>query len=55
MKAEFVPMDRPSSLIRRFATPEEVAAHAAYLCSPLASATSGAAHRVEGGIVDLCF
>ncbi|QDV34792.1 SDR family NAD(P)-dependent oxidoreductase [Tautonia plasticadhaerens] len=55
MKAEFVPMVRPSSLIRRFATPEEVAAHAAYLCSPLASATSGAAHRVEGGIVDICF
>ncbi|WP_169976927.1 SDR family NAD(P)-dependent oxidoreductase [Tautonia rosea] len=55
MKAEFVPMVRPSSLIRRFATPEEVAAHAVYLCSPLASATSGAAHRVEGGIVDVCF
>jgi NAD(P)-dependent dehydrogenase (short-subunit alcohol dehydrogenase family) len=55
MKAEFVPMVRPSSLIQRFATPEEVAAHAVYLCSPLASATSGAAHRVEGGIVDICF
>lgn len=54
MKAEFVPMVRPSSLIRRFATPEEVASHAVYLCSPLASATSGAAHRVEGGIVDSC-
>ena len=55
MKDDFVPMVRPGSLIQRFATPEEVATHAAYLCSPLASATSGAAHRVEGGIVDLCF
>ena len=55
MKEEFVPMVRPGSLIGRFATPEEVAAHAAYLCSPMASATSGAAHRVEGGIVDVCF
>ncbi|RUL87069.1 SDR family NAD(P)-dependent oxidoreductase [Tautonia sociabilis] len=55
LKEQFVPMVRPSSLIRRFASPEEVAAHAVYLCSPRASATSGAAHRVEGGIVDICF
>ncbi len=55
MKADFVATARPSSLIGRFATVEEVAAHAVYLCSPHASATTGAAHRVEGGIVDACF
>ena len=53
-KEEFFETVRPGSLIRRFATPEEVAAHAAYLCSPLASATTGAAHRVDGGVVDTC-
>ncbi|MGB8028315.1 MAG: SDR family NAD(P)-dependent oxidoreductase [Terracidiphilus sp.] len=42
---------RPSSLLKRFASPEEVAAMAAYVCSPLASATNGAALRVEGGVV----
>jgi enoyl-[acyl-carrier-protein] reductase (NADH) len=45
----------PSSTIQRFVNPEEVAHHAAYLCSPLASATTGAAHRVDGGVVDTCF
>jgi len=54
-KSEFFRSVRPSSLTRRFATPEEVASHAAYLCSPRAAATTGAAHRVEGGIVDTCF
>ncbi len=54
-KENFVPMNRPTSLIGRFASPEEVAWHAAYLCSALASATTGAAHRVEGGIVNACF
>ncbi len=42
---------RPSSLLKRFASPEEVAAMVAYVCSPLASATNGAALRVEGGVV----
>ncbi|WP_323991124.1 MULTISPECIES: SDR family NAD(P)-dependent oxidoreductase [Nguyenibacter] len=49
--AEFVPMHRPSSLIRRLAEPEEVASMVAYLCSPQASATTGAALRVEGGLL----
>ena len=42
---------RPSSLIRRFASPEEVASLVAYVCSPLASATTGAALRVDGGVL----
>lgn len=54
MKTAFFEEARPGSLIKRFAQPQEVAAHAAYLCSPLAAATTGAAHRVEGGIVDTC-
>ena len=42
---------RPSSLIRRFATTEEVAAMIAYVCSVQAAATTGAALRVDGGVV----
>ncbi|MCA9418725.1 MAG: SDR family oxidoreductase, partial [Candidatus Omnitrophica bacterium] len=52
MRKEFVPRFRPTSIIQRFAEPEEVAAMVAYLSSPLASATTGAAIRVEGGLVD---
>jgi NAD(P)-dependent dehydrogenase (short-subunit alcohol dehydrogenase family) len=42
---------RPTSLLKRFATTEEVANLVVYLCSPLASATNGAALRVDGGVV----
>jgi NAD(P)-dependent dehydrogenase (short-subunit alcohol dehydrogenase family) len=42
---------RPSSLLRRFATPDEVAALVAFVASPLSSATNGAALRAEGGLV----
>jgi NAD(P)-dependent dehydrogenase (short-subunit alcohol dehydrogenase family) len=42
---------RPSSLLRRFATIEEVANLVVYLASPLASATNGAAIRAEGGVI----
>ncbi len=42
---------RPSSLIKRFAEPSEVASLVAYVCSPLSSATTGAALRVDGGVV----
>ncbi|MDB5735389.1 MAG: short-chain dehydrogenase/reductase [Alphaproteobacteria bacterium] len=48
---EFFEKVRPTSLIRRFATPEEVAAMVAYVASPLASATTGAALRVDGGVI----
>jgi NAD(P)-dependent dehydrogenase (short-subunit alcohol dehydrogenase family) len=46
---------RPASLLKRFATPEEVANLAVYVCSPLSSATNGAALRVDGGVVRSCF
>jgi NAD(P)-dependent dehydrogenase (short-subunit alcohol dehydrogenase family) len=42
---------RPSSLLKRYATSEEVANMVCYTCSPASSATNGAALRVEGGIV----
>ncbi len=42
---------RPSSLIKRFASPGEAANLVAYLASPLASATTGAAVRVDGGVI----
>ena len=50
--AEFVQANRPSSIIRRAAEVEEVANLAVYLASPQASATTGAAMRVDGGVVD---
>lgn len=51
MEKEFFATARPSSLLQRFATPEEVAAMIAYVCSGRASATNGAAVRVDGGVV----
>jgi NAD(P)-dependent dehydrogenase (short-subunit alcohol dehydrogenase family) len=52
---DLIRLGRPSSLIRRLATPDEVASMVAYVCSPRAAATNGAALRVEGGIVRACF
>ena len=52
---EFFEKVRPTSLIKRFAIPEEVASLVAYVASPLASATSGAALRVDGGTVKSAF
>jgi NAD(P)-dependent dehydrogenase (short-subunit alcohol dehydrogenase family) len=52
---EFFKSVRPSSLIKRFATTEEVANLVVYVCSPLSSATNGAALRVDGGVVKACF
>jgi NAD(P)-dependent dehydrogenase (short-subunit alcohol dehydrogenase family) len=48
---EFFRSVRPTSLLQRFATVEEVANAATYLCSPLSSATNGAAIRADGGVV----
>jgi len=50
-EAEFFKTVRPTSLLKRFETTDEVASTIAYLCSPLASATNGAAIRVDGGVV----
>jgi NAD(P)-dependent dehydrogenase (short-subunit alcohol dehydrogenase family) len=50
-EAEFFKTQRPTSLLKRFATVEEVANMVVYLCSPAASATNGAAVRVDGGVV----
>jgi NAD(P)-dependent dehydrogenase (short-subunit alcohol dehydrogenase family) len=51
VETEFFQTARPSSLIRRFATVDEVANMIVYVSSPLASATNGAALRVDGGVV----
>ena len=51
MEAQFVPKFRPSSIIGRLAAVEEVANMVVYVCSPQASATTGAALRVDGGTV----
>ena len=50
--AEFVVSERPTTIIRRAATPQEVANMIVYVASPQASATTGAALRVDGGVVD---
>ena len=51
MARNFVQTHRPSSLIQRFASVEEVANMVVYVCSKEASATNGAALRVDGGVV----
>src|SRR5437764_2238838 len=54
-EAEFFKTILPSSLLKRFATTEEVANLVTYVCSPLSAATNGAALRVDGGVVQACF
>lgn len=49
---DFVKEHRPSSIIGRAASTEEIANMIVYVCSPQASATAGAALRVDGGIID---
>jgi NAD(P)-dependent dehydrogenase (short-subunit alcohol dehydrogenase family) len=50
-EAEFFKTARPTSIIQRFATVEEVANLVTYLASPLSSATNGAALRADGGVL----
>ncbi len=49
---EFMKLHRPQSLLQRLIEPEEIANMVVYLASPLASATTGGALRVDGGYVD---
>jgi len=51
MEKRFIAEHRPTSLIRRLATVEEVANMVVFVCSLQASATTGAALRVDGGVV----
>jgi NAD(P)-dependent dehydrogenase (short-subunit alcohol dehydrogenase family) len=48
---DFFEHARPTSLLKRFATTEEVASMIVYLCSAAASSTMGAALRVDGGVL----
>jgi NAD(P)-dependent dehydrogenase (short-subunit alcohol dehydrogenase family) len=50
IEEEFFETVRPSSLLKRFATTEEVAALVAFVASPLSSATNGTALRADGGV-----
>lgn len=52
IEAEFFTTYRPTSLLKRFATAEEVANLGVYLCSAVSAATTGAALRVDGGVVN---
>ena len=55
VEKDFFKTVRPSSLLQRFASIEEVAALVAFVASPLSSATNGAALRVEGGLLRSIF
>src|SRR5579863_5331384 len=54
-QTEFFQKFRPTSIIKRFEEPEEIASFVTYLASPLASAITGAALRVDGGVVKSAF
>jgi NAD(P)-dependent dehydrogenase (short-subunit alcohol dehydrogenase family) len=51
VEKDFFEKTRPSSLIRRYAEPSEVASLVAYVASPLSALTNGASLRAEGGII----
>lgn len=51
VEREFFQTARPTSVIQRFSSPDEVASMIVYVCSARASATTGAALRVDGGVV----
>ncbi|MDX2148090.1 MAG: SDR family NAD(P)-dependent oxidoreductase [Planctomycetota bacterium] len=52
---EFFRTARPTSLLKRFQTPEEIAAFVALVCSPRGSGVNGSALRVDGGVVRSAF
>src|SRR3984893_5832037 len=51
VEKEFFKSARPSSILKRFIQPDEIASVVAFVCSPLASAINGAAVRADGGVV----
>src|SRR6267143_6309089 len=51
VEKEFFKSARPTSILKRFIEPEEIANVVAFVCSPLASAMNGAAVRADGGVV----
>jgi NAD(P)-dependent dehydrogenase (short-subunit alcohol dehydrogenase family) len=55
MERRFFAEGRPTSILKRMIDPAEVAALVAYVCSARAAATTGAALRVEGGIVSTIY
>jgi len=55
LSVDFVESNRPTSIIQRAASVEEVSNMVVYVCSPLSSATTGAALRVDGGVVETPF
>jgi NAD(P)-dependent dehydrogenase (short-subunit alcohol dehydrogenase family) len=55
VEKEFFEKARPTSLIKRFSAPEEIAPLVVYIASPLASSTTGAALRVDGGVLKSAF
>jgi NAD(P)-dependent dehydrogenase (short-subunit alcohol dehydrogenase family) len=54
-KAYFAEGEARTSLLQRWARPEEIGAVVAFLCSPLASAINGSAPRADGGMVRSLF
>ena len=52
IEEQFFNLYRPTSMLRRFTSAEEVANLAVYLCGAGASATTGAALRADGGVVN---
>jgi len=55
MESEFFKSMRPTSILKRFIEPTEIASLVTYLSSPLASATNGAAVRADGGVIKSAF
>jgi NAD(P)-dependent dehydrogenase (short-subunit alcohol dehydrogenase family) len=53
VEESFFKHERPSSIIQRFATVEEIANLIVYVASPLSSATNGTALRVDGGVAKI--
>ncbi len=51
MESQFFQSGRPTSILQRFITPDEIASTVAYIASELSSATNGAAVRADGGVV----